>query len=203
VESVVDQPPSLGVRFQGGVAWYQSTDTPFRLDPVTPESDVRNTRLEGDVGLFFRQRGNLFLEYYQRKIEVEQNFDLPPSCYGAFIQGRFSCDQSGYTVQGGLRLGPTDHHELSARYSWIDNDRDLADDERLEATLNYTYFFFRHTMQLSASISGYKLGVNAQGSSAFAVKLANTAVSFLDEVAWQGLQADENILGTLQFQWTF
>jgi hypothetical protein len=203
VESVVDQPPSLGVRFQGGVAWYQSTDTPFRLDPVTPESDVRNTRLEGDVGLFFRQRGNLFLEYYQRKIEVEQNFDLPPSCYGAFIQGRFSCDQSGYTVQGGLRLGPTDHHELSARYSWIDNDRDLDDDERLEATLNYTYFFFRHTMQLSASISGYKLGVNAQGSSGFAVKLANTAVSFLDDVAWQGLQADENILGTLQFQWTF
>jgi hypothetical protein len=58
-------------------------------------------------------------------------------------------------------------------------------------------------MQLSATLSGYKLGVNAQGSSAFAVKLANTAVSFLDESAWQGLEADSNILGTIQFQWTF
>jgi hypothetical protein len=203
IESVVDQPPSLGVRVQGGIAWYQSTDTPFRLDPTIPESDIRNTRLEGDVGIFFRQRWNLFLEYYQRKFEVDQGFDLPTSCYGAYIEGRFSCDQSGYTVQGGVRLGSTDRHELSARYSWIDNDRDLDKDERSEATLNYTYFFFRHTMQLSASIGGFKLGVNAQGSSAFAVKLANTAVSFLDDNAWQGLKDDSNILGTIQFQWTY
>jgi len=203
VESVVDQPPSLGVRVQGGVAWYQSTDTPVRLNPQIPESDVRNSRLEGDFGIFFRQRANLFAEYYLRKIEVDQGFDLPASCYGAFLEGRFSCDQSGYTVQGGVRLGPTDHHELSARYSWIDNDRDFHDDERSEATLNYTYFFFKHTMQLSASVSGYKVGVNAQGSSGFAVKLANPTASFLDDASFPGIDDDSNLLGTIQFQWTF
>ena len=98
-----------------------------------------------------------------RKVEVDQGFDLPKSCYGAFIEGRFSCDQSGYTVQGGCAWDPTDHHELSARYSWIDNDRDLEDDERTEATLNYAYYFFRHTMQLFVSVSYFDLGVNAEG----------------------------------------
>ena len=203
IEDVIDQPPSLGVRFQGGIAWYQSTNTPVRLNPQIPESDVRNTRLEGDVGIFFRQRANLFLEYYQRKVEVEQSFDLPSSCYGAFIDGRFSCDQSGYTVQGGLRLGKTDHHELSARYSWIDNDRDLDKDERSEATLNYAYYFLRHTMQLSASVSYFNVGVNAEGSSGFQVKLVNTSANFLDDTAFPGLQGDKNLLGTIQFQWTF
>src|SRR5262245_60704551 len=104
VEDVIDQPPSLKTRVQAGVAWYQSTNTPVRLNPQIAESDVRQTRIEGDVGLFFKQRANLFLEYYIRKIEVDQGFDLPRSCYGAFIEGRFSCDQSGYTVQGGVRL---------------------------------------------------------------------------------------------------
>jgi phosphate-selective porin OprO/OprP len=204
VEDVIDQPPSLGVRVQGGIAWYQSTDTPIRLNPQIPESDVKNTRWEADLGIFFRQRGNLFFEYYQRKWEVEQNFDLPASCYGAqFVAGRFSCDQAGYTIQGGVRLTNTDHHEMSARYSWIDNDRDLEKDTRTEATLNYAYFFFRHTMQLSASVSLYKLGVNAQGSSGFYVKAANPAANFLDDSAFPGLQGDKNILGTVQFQWTF
>jgi hypothetical protein len=203
VEDVIDQPPSLGVRFQGGIAWYQSTTTPVRLNPQIPESDVRNSRLEGDVGIFFRQRANIFLEYYLRKIEVAQGFDLPRSCYGAFIEGRFSCDQSGYTVQGGVRLGSTDHHELSARYSWIDNDHDLDKDERSEYTLNYGYYFFRHTMQVSVSASYFDIGLNAEGSSGFAVKLANSSANFLDDTAFPGLEGDKNILGTIQFQWTF
>lgn len=203
IEDVIDQPPSLGVRVQGGVAWYQSTNTPVRLNPQIPESDVRNTRLEGDFGIFFRQRANLFLEYYQRKVEVDQGFDLPLSCYGAFLEGRFSCDQSGYTIQGGIRLGPTDHHELSARYSWIDNDRDLDKDERSEATLNYGYYFFRHTMQISASVSYFEVGVNAEGSSGFAVKLFNSSANFLNDSAFPGIDDDKNYLGTIQFQWTF
>jgi hypothetical protein len=203
IEDVIDQPPSMGVRVQGGIAWYQTSDTPVRLNPQIPESDVRNTSYEADLGFFFRQRADLFLEYYQRKVEVDQGFDLPTSCYGAFIDGRFSCDQSGYTVQGGIRLGPTDHHELSARYSWIDNDRDLDKDERSEATLNYAYYFFRHTMQVSASVSYYEVGVNAQGSSGFAVKLANSSANFLDDTAFPGLAGDTNWLGTIQFQWTF
>jgi hypothetical protein len=203
IEDVIDQPPSLGVRVQGGISWYQSTNTPVRLNPQIPESDVRNSRIEGDLGIFFRQRANLFAEYYQRKVEVEQGFDLPASCYGAFVQGRFSCDQTGYTVQGGLRLGRGDHHELSARYSWIDNDRDLDKDERSESTLNYAYYFFRHTMQLSVSVSYFEVGVNAEGSSGFAVKLANPTAGFLDDSAFPGLEGDKNILGTIQFQWTF
>jgi hypothetical protein len=203
IEDIIDQPPSLGVRVQGGIAWYQNTNTPVRLNPQIPESDVRNTRAEADLGIFFRQRANLFLEYYTGRYEVDQTFDLPTSCYGAFIEGRFSCDESGYTAQVGFRLGKTDHHELSARYSFIDNDRDLDKDERSEATINYAYYFFKHTMQLSTSIGYYKLGVNAQGSSGFAVKLANSSANFLDDSSFPGLKGDVNILGTVQFQWTF
>jgi hypothetical protein len=203
IEDVVDQPPSLKTRVQAGVAWYQSTNTPVRLNPQVAESDVRQTRIEGDVGLFFKQRANLFLEYYMRKVEVDQGFDLPKSCYGAFIEGRFSCDQSGYTIQGGVRLGSADHHELSARYSWIDNDRDLEDDERTEATLNYAYYFFRHTRQLFVSVSVYDLDVNAEGSSGFAVKVNNPTADFLDPADFPGMEGDKNILGTIQFQWTF
>ncbi len=203
IEDVIDQPPSLGVRVQGGIAWYQSTDTPVRLNPQIPESDVRNTRLEADLGMFFRQRANLFLEYYTRRYEVDQGFDLPSSCYGAFIEGRFSCDQSGWTAQSGIRLGKTDHHELSARISWIDNDHDLDKDERTEATINYAYYFFKHTMQLSTSIGYYKIGVNAQGSSGFAVKINNSTANFLDDTAFPGLKDDTNILGTIQFQWSY
>jgi len=100
-------------------------------------------------------------------------------------------------------LGPTEHHELSARYSWVDNDRNLNDDEITEATLNYAYYFFRHTMQLSFSASYLTLGVNAAGSSGFAVKAANTAADFLDDSAFPGLQGDNNYLAVVQFQWTF
>jgi hypothetical protein len=203
VEDVIDQPPSLGTRVQAGVAWFQTTDTPVRLNPQVPVSDIQNSRLEGDVGIFFRQRWNLFLDYYQRKYEVEQGFDLPVSCYGAFIQGRLSCDQTGYSVQGGVRLGRTDHHELSARYSWIDNDRDLNDDEISEATLKYAYYFFKHTMQVSVSASYVTFGLNAAGSSGFLVKAANTTADFFDPAAFPGMTGDNGYVGIIQFQWTF
>lgn len=202
VEDIIDQ-PETGVHVQGGIAWYQSTDTPFRVNPQIAETDVRNTRYEADLGVFFAKRANLLLDYYARRIEVDQGFDLPKSCYGAFILGRFSCDQNGWGVQAGVALGSKDHHELSARYNKIDDDRDLDEDERTESTLNYSFFFLRHTMQISVTASYFELGLNAEGSSAFQVKVANPTADFLDPTDFPGLTGDKNWLGTIQFQWTF
>ena len=204
IEDVIDQPPSMGVRVQGGIAWYTSTDTPIRANPQIPESDVRNTRYEADLGIFFGQRGNILLDYYTRRYSVDQTFDLPTSCYGAFIQGRFSCDQSGYTVQGGVVLGKNRVQELSLRYSGIDYDRDLDDDKSTEATLNYAYYLFKHTLQLSAAVSYFEIGQNAAGSSAFAVKSANPTADFFDPASFNpSLTDDKNWLGVIQLQWTF
>jgi hypothetical protein len=204
VEDVIDQAPSLGVRVQGGIAWYSSTNTPVRLNPQIAVSDVRDSRYEADLGFFFAKRANLLLDYYARRYEVDQGFDLPTSCYGAFLQGRFSCDQTGYTIQSGVLLDKNASHELSLRYSNIDNDKDLKDDSRREYTLNYAYYFFKHTMQISASASYFDIGINAQGSSAFAVKLANPTVDFFDPAAYSPTMTnDKNWLGTIQFQWSF
>lgn len=210
VEDVIDQPPSLGVRVQGGIAWYTSTSTPVRALPQIAVSDVRDSRYEADLGFFFRKRGNLLLDYYWRRVEVDQGFDLPSSCYGAMVQGRFSCDQKGWTVQGGALLDSKASQELSLRYSFIDNDKNLANDSRREATINYAYYFFKHTMQVSASVSRFEIGVNAQGSSGFALKTAKktdgTLISpadFLDPAAFPGMTGDTNWLGTVQFQWSF
>ena len=204
VEDVIDQAPSLGVRVQGGIAWYSSTNTPVRLNPQVAVSDVRDSRYEADLGFFFKKRANLLLDYYARRYEVDQGFDLPSSCYGAFLQGRFSCDQTGYTIQSGVLLDKNASHELSLRYSNIDNDKDLTDDSRREYTLNYAYYFFKHTMQISASASYFDVGMNALGSSAFAVKIANPTADFFDPAAYSPTMTnDKNILGTIQFQWSF
>jgi phosphate-selective porin len=204
IEDVVDQPPSLGVRVQGGIAWYTSTNTPVRLNPQVAISDVRDSRYEADLGMFFGKRANLMLDYYTRRYEVDQGFDLPSSCYGAFLQGRFSCDQKGYTLQTGILLDKNASHELSARYSFIDSDKELDDDSRREYTLNYAYYFFKHTMQISASASYFDIGQNAQGSSAFAVKIANPTADFFDPAAFSPtLTGDKNWLATIQFQWSF
>ncbi|HEX4826567.1 MAG TPA: porin [Candidatus Polarisedimenticolaceae bacterium] len=204
LEDIVDQPPSHGVRVQGGLAWYSSTDTPVRQNPVIPESDIRNTRYEADLGIFFRQRANLFLDYYSRRYSVDQSFDLPTSCYGAFIQGRFSCDQMGWAVQAGIALDSKLNHELSLRYNALDYDRDLNDDRSTEATLNYAYYMFKHTLQLSASVSYFEVGQNAAGSSAFAVKSANPTADFFDPTQFApALTGDKNWLGVIQLQWTF
>jgi hypothetical protein len=204
IEDVIDQPPSLGVRVQGGIAWYTSTLTPVRQDAHVAISDIRDSRYEADLGFFFRQRGNLLLDYYARRYEVDQVIDLPISCFGAQQAGRFSCDQVGYTIQSGVMLDNHLSHELSLRYSFIDNDKELNDDERKEATLNYVYYFLKHTMQLAVSFGQYKIGVNAQGSSGFKIKYDNRLVSdFFDPTQFPGLTGDTNYLATVQFQWTF
>jgi len=203
IEDIIDQPPSMGVRIQGGIAWYTSTTTLNRVNPQVAISDIRDSRYEADLGFFFRQRANLLLDYYTRRYEVDQGFDLPTSCYGAFIQGRFSCDQQGYTIQGGIMLDRHLSHELSLRYSYIDNDKYLANDSRKESTLNYAYYFFKHTMQLSFSLSYFDIGINAQGSSGFAVKVANPTADFFNPADFPGMTGDKNWLGTVQFQWTF
>jgi hypothetical protein len=204
IEDIVDQPPSMGVRVQGGLAWYTSTDTPVRANPQIPESDIRNTRYEADLGIFFGQRGNILFDYYSRRYSVDQSFDLPSSCYGAFVQGRFSCDQTGYTAQAGVLVDRKRNQELSLRYSSIDYDRDLDLDRSTESTLNYTYYMFRHTLQLSASVSYFEVGQNAAGSSAFAVKSANPTADFFDPGSFSpALTNDKNFLGVIQLQWTF
>jgi hypothetical protein len=204
IEDIVDQPPSMGVRVQGGLAWYASTDTPVRVNPQIPESDIRNTRYEADLGIFFTQRGNILLDYYSRRYSVDQTFDLPSSCYGAFLQGRFSCDQTGYAAQGGVMVDRTGNQELSLRYASIDYDRELDDDRSTEATLNYTYYMFRHTLQISAAISYFQVGQNAAGSSAFAVKSLNPTADFFDPASFKPtLTDDQNFLAVIQVQWTF
>ena len=204
IEDIIDQPPSTGVRVQGGIAWYTSTDTPVRANPQIPESDIRNTRYEADLGIFFKRRGNILLEYFTRRYSVDQTFDLPSSCYGAFIQGRFSCDQTGYTVQGGVLLGKKANQELSLRYSSIDYDQDLDDDRSTESTINYAYYLFRHTLQIALAVSYFEVGQNAAGSSAFAVKTANTTADFFDPASFNpALTGDKNWLGVIQLQWTF
>jgi hypothetical protein len=202
VEDVIDQPE--GFHIQGGLAWYTSTDTPVRANPQIVESDVRDTRYEADLGVLFGQRANILLDYYTRRVSVDQTFDLPASCYGAFLEGRFSCDQTGYTAQGGALFGKEKAHEISVRYSSIDNDRDLQDDRSTEAALNYAHYFFRHTLQLSATVSYFKVEVNAAGSSAFAVKSANPTADFFDPASFSpALTDDKNLVGLLQVQWTF
>jgi hypothetical protein len=214
VEDVIDQPPSLGVRAQGGIAYYTSSadkipQTTFTASDLVA-GKVSDSRYELDLGLFFGSRANLLLDYYTRRYEVDKYQDLPDSCYGARFQQRFSCDQTGYTIQTGVLLDRKASHELSMRYSHIDNDTKLNKDGRREATINYTYYFLKHTMQLSASFSSYLIGVNAQGSSGFALKTLKDGTGvqvnngdFLNPADYPGMTGDKNWLGTIQFQWTF
>lgn len=202
VEDPVDQPKIRGVRAQGGISWYQTTDTPVRQNPQIPESDIRQTSYAADVALMF-PIGNLILDYYQRRVEVDQGFDLPQSCYGAFVQGRFSCQQYGYSAQGGVLLGRAHRHEIAARYAKTDDDKDLEDDSTTEQTLNYTWFFFRQSMKVSVAVSHIQIGVNAVGSSGYATKVAWPAANFLDPAAFPGMKGDNNWLGVVQFQWAF
>lgn len=201
VESVIDNPSTF--KAQGGFAWYKTTNTPVRQDPRLAISDVRSTSLSGDFEFFFGRRANLTMEYYSRKIDVDQTLDFPVSCYGAFVAGRFSCDQQGYFVQGGVFLG--DRYELAGRYSQIDNDLDTPDDKSREATLNFTRYFRGHSLRWSTALSRFKIDVKAVGSSAFTVILANQPqATFPDPAAsFPGIQGDDNTLFTTQLQWIF
>jgi len=58
-------------------------------------------------------------------------------------------------------------------------------------------------MQLSFSLSYFDIGINAQGSSGFAVKVANPTADFFNPADFPGMTGDKNWLGTVQFQWTF
>ena len=202
IEDPVDQPEIKAIRVQGGISWYQTTDTPVRQNPQIAESDIRLTSYAADVAMMF-PRGNLILDYYQRRVEVDQVFDLPRSCYGAFVEGRFSCQQYGYSAQGGVLIGGRRAHEISARYAKTDDDKDLVDDSTTEETLEYTYFFLKHTMQVAVAVSHIEIGVNAVGSSGYAVKVANPAADFLDPTNFPGMKGDNNWLGVIQFQWSF
>ncbi len=211
IESVVDQPSLFGVRGQGGFTWYQTTTTVKPQDPRFPWGDVRDNRYAADLELFFR-RANLTMEYYTRNLEADPTnsvypgVNLPQSCYGAYRQGRVSCDQTGFYVQGGVLV--RDRHEISARISKVDFDRELDHDEQQEATVNYTYYFQRQNLKIGASLSYLRLGYNANGSSGFAMKTTvystvDLSNYFLDPTAFPGLEDDKNWLFVTQLQWSF
>ncbi|MBZ5637191.1 MAG: OprO/OprP family phosphate-selective porin [Acidobacteriia bacterium] len=213
VESVSDASVTSGSRIQGGFSWYRSTDTPKRDDPRTPIGTVDDARFAADFEMYWK-RANVTAEYYTRTIQVDAvggltgrpGIDLPKGCLGAYLEGRLSCDQQGYYVQAGFLFGP--RSELSARYSKTDNDKELSSDERSEATLNFTRYIKGHALKWSVSASYFKLGVNAEGSSAFAVKTSKVnsldmTEFFLDEAAFPKLDSDRNLLVTAQLQWAF
>jgi hypothetical protein len=213
LESVLDTEVPSGVRVQGGFSWYSSTDTPTRQDPRTPLGNVDDTRLEVDYEMFWK-RASLTLDYYTRSIRVDAvgsatgrpGIDLPTSCTGAFLEGRLTCDQQGYNVQGGMMFGS--RSELSARYSMVDYDKELSQDEVKEATLNFTRYLRKHALKWSVSASYFHLGINAQGSSAFKTKTSKVnsldmTEFFLDPNAFPGLEADRNWLLTAQIQFGF
>ena len=201
-ESVIDDPATFHV--QGSVSWYDTSDTPKRQSPSIPIGKIRDTRLSGDVE-FFWPRANLILEYHSRSIDADYDFDLPASCFGAYLNGRLSCDSRGYTAQAGVLIAP--EHELSARYSKIDNDTQIDRDERTEATLAYTYYIRRHALKLNVSVSQFKLGVNAYGSSGFDVQQGTPPARpiYLQDFpdAFPGLKDDKNTLFVTQLQWIF
>ncbi len=213
VESIPDAGVDSGMRIQGGVGWYQSSDTPKRQDPRVPLGNVDDVRLSADFEMFWK-RADVTLEYFTRTITVDAvgsvtgrpGIDLPTACLGAYLEGRLSCDQTGYYLQAGWMLGKK--FELSARYSKVDNDKQLDDDERAEYTLNFTHYIRTHALKWSASVSLFRLGVNAEGSSGFATKTTKVngqdmTEYFLVPGAFPGLAADRNVLFTAQLQWAF
>lgn len=201
IESILDNPPAFGLRAQGGFAWYKSTLTPVRQDPLLALSDIRDDRLEADFGLFWK-RVNVFLDYYTRTIEVDQTLDLTTVCYGAFVQGRFSCDQEGYSAQIGWM--PTSRQEIVARVSNVNTDKDIDRGEMSEETIAWTYYFRKHNVKMQLSASALKTEMNAAGSSGFAIKIANQPQStFFDPTAFPGLDDDKNDVFAAQLQWNF
>lgn len=205
VESLQDAPEHFFA--QGGFSWYSSADTPFRQSAATPIGDIQDVRSAGDLEIFFGRRANLLLEYYSRHLEADYSFDLPQSCFGAFRAGRVSCQQWGLNVQTGVMF--KDRHEISARYSKIDNDEEISRDEREEMALNYTYFFRKHSLKWLTSVSYFELGVNAAGSSGFDVQLGKPpsigGPFFLDDDpnAFPGLDDDTNYVLITQVQFAF
>ncbi|HZI92862.1 MAG TPA: porin [Patescibacteria group bacterium] len=194
-ESLIDAPDSF--RLQGGFSWYQNRNTPERADPTVPIGNVDDTRVSGDVE-FWWPHVNLIGEYFTRKLDVDEGFDLPQTCRGAFLAGRVSCDQSGYTVQAGWLVGK--RHEVSARFSKIDFDQDSEKTRSDETTLNYTCFLKGHAVRWSTSYSIFNTQVNAAGSSGFNVQALQNDFNLAN---YTGLDDDHNTLITTQFQFSF
>lgn len=194
-ESLIDAPEEF--RFQGGFSWYQNTNTPERVDPTVPIGDVRDSRLAGDLE-FWWPHVNLMGEYFSRKIDVDEGFDLLPTCHASFLAGRVSCDQTGYYVQAGWLIGK--RNEVSARFSKIDFDRDAQMTRSDESTVSYTYFFKGHAVRWTTSYSIFNVEVNAFGSTGFTVQVLQNDFNLANYV---GLDDDRNTLLTTQFQIMF
>jgi hypothetical protein len=108
-------------------------------------------------------------------------------------------------VQGGATIG--ERSEISARYSMVDADRDLDRDRQIETTLNYTYFFRRHALRWSTSLTALTLEVNAPNASGLAVQSGDASIPiispFPNPEAFPGLDDDHNRLFVTQLQWAF
>jgi hypothetical protein len=207
IESLIDAPAD---RFhaQGGVSWYNSRMRTLQSsDPTSLIGDIQDRRVAADLQLFWHRHANLLMEYYAGNIKVDDSIQnrMQFICFGAFNQGLLTCDQKGYYVQGGATIG--ERSEVSGRYSLVDADRDLDRDRQIEATLNYTYFFRRHALRWSTSLTSLTLEVNGPGSSGLAVQLGDASIPtispFPNPAAFPGLDDDHNHLLITQLQWAF
>jgi phosphate-selective porin O/P len=206
IESSIDAPERFHA--QGGVSWYNNSQRSTQTsDPLSLLGNIDESRVAADLEFFWKRRANLLLEYFQSKIRVDDSIQVRMQgiCFGAFLQGLTTCDQQGYNAQAGLRLG--DRQEISARYSMVDADRDLDRDRQIEATANYTYFFRRHVLRWSTSLTFLKLEVNAPGSSGLDVQRGDSSIptvpNFPNPQAFPGLTDDHNKALVTQLQWIF
>ncbi|HEV8119389.1 MAG TPA: hypothetical protein VGQ67_00150 [Candidatus Polarisedimenticolia bacterium] len=207
IESLIDAPAD---RFhaQGGVSWYNSRMRTFASsDPTSLVGDINDRRVAADLQLFWHRHANLLAEYYTGSIRVDDAIQqrMQFICFGAYNQGLLTCDQKGYYVQGGATIG--ERSEISARYSMVDADRDLDRDRQIETTLNYTYFFRRHALRWSTSLTALTLEVNAPNASGLAVQSGDASIPiispFPNPEAFPGLDDDHNRLFVTQLQWAF
>jgi hypothetical protein len=207
IESLIDAPAD---RFhaQGGVSWYNNRMRTFASsDPTSLVGNINDRRVSADLELFWRRHANLMAEYYAGTIRVDDAIQqrMQFICFGAYNQGLLSCEQKGYYVQGGVTVG--ERSEISARYSMVDADRDLDRDREIEETINYTYFFRRHVLRWSTSLTALTFEVNAPGSSGLAVQQGDASIPIISPFpnpgAFPGLDDDHNKLFITQLQWVF
>jgi Phosphate-selective porin O and P len=206
IESNLDAPDRFHA--QGGVSWYTNGQRmTANADPLSLLGNVQDRRVAADLEFFWHKRANLLIEYFQSRIKVDDSIQqrMQQICYGAFLQGLVTCDQQGYNAQAGVTFG--DRQEMSGRYSLVDSDRDLDRDRQIETTLNYTYFFRRHVLRWSTSLTFLKLQVNAPGSSGLSVQQGDSSIppviNFPNPEAFPGLDDDQNKAFVTQLQWVF
>ena len=205
-ESVLDDPETFHA--QGAVAWYSNTrQTTQTSDPLSLIGNIEDHRLDADLE-FFWHRANLLMEYFSEEIQTDDSVQsrMEVICFGAFEQGLLTCKQKGFNVQGGVRLG--DKHEIAGRYSRVDPDRDLEQDNLIEATLGYTLYFKKHALKWMTTLSAITLQVNAPGSSGLAVQRGDASIPIVPGFPNPGgfepkLTDDHNKLFITQIQWMF